>query len=404
MARAHHPVPVEQPVSAWAFVLAVFAASRIFYLVSGALLVGMMPTEPFHLKTSDTPFGTLSIWAHYDGDHYVSAALHGYSEGGGASPAFFPLYPISVRLLAELLGGPMSRGSISILAVAVSLIALPFALWFVYRVTENGWGKRAAQAAVLTLAFFPTSFFLNSAYTESLFLAFSAGAVWAIRLRRDLLLACLFAGLSTATRNVGIFLLIPLFLEYWRNRQSYGWQAAHLILASSGLAAYMAYLWWQFGNPLAFQSAQADWGREAVGPWDALTSAFDAALQSTRVLVESVQQVSNLNDVLLAISGTNPLYSMFFFLLALVVILYGLSFMPLELTVYALALFVLPSFFGTPENPLMGIPRYVLAAFPVFVVLGVLLQDRRLLLGVLIASAAMSLPLVALFVNWYFVA
>ncbi len=384
--------------------LAVFAASRVFYLVSGALLVGIMPVELFHLKTSDVPFGTLSIWAHYDGDHYASVALYGYSEGGGGSPAFFPLYPVLVRLLAELLGSPMSRGSISVLAVAVSLTALPFALWFIYRVTESGWGKRAAQAAVLTLAFFPTSFFLNSAYTESLFLAFSAGAVWAIRLRKDLLLACLLAGLATATRNVGIFLLIPLALDYWRNRQRYSWRAIHMILVTSGLAAYITYLWWQFGDPFVFQSAQADWGRKAVGPWNALIGAFNAAFESTRAFLGSVRQANDLNDLLLALSGTNPLYSMLFFLLALVVVLYGLSFIPLELTAYALALFVLPSFFGTPENPLMGMPRYVLAAFPVFVVLGVLLQDRRLLIGWVIISAAMSLPLVALFVNWYFVA
>ncbi len=399
-----HSMSDKQPVPAWVFVLAVFAVSRIFYLVSGALLVGVIPVEAFHLKTSDVPFGTLSIWAHYDGDHYVSASLNGYSEGRGASPAFFPLYPLTMRLLAELLGSPMSRGTISVLAVAVSLIALPFALWFVYRIAESGWGRRAAQAAVLTLAFFPTSFFLNSAYTESLFLALSAGAVWAVRLRRDLLLACLLAGLATATRNVGIFLLIPLALDYWRNRQRYRWQGMHIMLVPSGLAAYMAYLWLQFGDPLIFQSAQADWGRKAVGPWSALTGSVNAAFESARTFLGSVRQADDFNDLLLAFSGTNSLYSMLFFLLALVVILYGLSFMPLELTTYALALIILPGFFGTPENPLMGMPRYVLAAFPLFIVLGVLLQDRRLLIGWVIASAAVSFSFVALFVNWYFVA
>lgn len=404
MRRADDPVPVEQPVPVWAFVLAVFAASRVFYLVSGALLVGIMPVEPFQLRTSDVPFGTLSIWAHYDGDHYVSASLHGYSEGGGASPAFFPLYPVLVRLFAELLGSPMSRGAMSVLAIAVSLIALPFALWCVYRITESDWGKRAAQAAVLALAFFPTSFFLNSAYTESLFLAFSAGTVWALKLREDFLLACLLAGLATATRNVGIFLLIPLFLDYWRNRQRYGWQAIYIILAPSGLLAYMSFLWWQFGNPFMFQSAQGDWGREPTEPWNALIGAANAAFENARTFVGSIQQADDFNDLLIALSGTNHFYSMLFFLLALVVILYGLRFMPLELTAYALALCVLPSFFGTPDNPLMGMPRYVLAAFPVFIVLGVVLQDRRLLIGWVVTSAVISLPLVALFVNWYFVA
>jgi hypothetical protein len=52
----------------------------------------------------------------------------------------------------------------------------------------------------------------------------------------------------------------------------------------------------------------------------------------------------------------------------------------------------------------MGLPRYVLVAFPLFIVLGVLLRDRRLLGGWLILSAAFSLVLCALFVTWRFVA
>jgi hypothetical protein len=63
-------------------VLAVFIASRLYYLVAGALLVGVMPPGPTHLRSADSPFGTMSIWSHYDGEHYVTAALHGYLIGG----------------------------------------------------------------------------------------------------------------------------------------------------------------------------------------------------------------------------------------------------------------------------------------------------------------------------------
>ena len=51
----------------------------------------------------------------------------------------------------------------------------------------------------------------------------------------------------------------------------------------------------------------------------------------------------------------------------------------------------------------MGLPRYLLAAFPLFVALGMLLQDRRLQAAWVAGSALISLPLVALFVNWYYV-
>jgi hypothetical protein len=128
----------------------------------------------------------------------------GYDE---ESQACFP-YPGLVRLAAALFGGPVSPGALSFCGALISLVAFCFALYFVYRIAEEGWGTRAAQGVVLSLACFPTSFFFNAVYTESLFLALSAGAVWAARVRNDLLLDSFLAGLAAATRSVGVLLLI----------------------------------------------------------------------------------------------------------------------------------------------------------------------------------------------------
>jgi hypothetical protein len=78
--------------------------------------------------------------------------------------------------------------------------------------------------------------------------------------------------------------------------------------------------------------------------------------------------------------------------------------LPPDLSAYAFLLILPPTLFGTPQGPLMGLPRYVLVAFPLFVVLGVLLEERRLLGVWLTSSAAASLVLCALFVTWRFVA
>jgi hypothetical protein len=78
--------------------------------------------------------------------------------------------------------------------------------------------------------------------------------------------------------------------------------------------------------------------------------------------------------------------------------------LPPDLSAYALLLILPPTLFGTPQGPLMGLSRYVLVAFPLFIVLGVLLKERRLLGGWLVLSAAFSLLLCALFVTWRFVA
>jgi hypothetical protein len=69
-----------------------------------------------------------------------------------------------------------------------------------------------------------------------------------------------------------------------------------------------------------------------------------------------------------------------------------------------LLLVVPPALYGTPDIPLMGIPRYVLAAFPIFIVLGLLARKKLLFAAWLIFSAIVSIILCALFVSWRFVA
>src|SRR3712207_5410363 len=98
-------------------------------------------------------------------------------------------------------------------------------------------------------------------------------------------------------------------------------------------------------------------------------------------------------------------YTTLFRSLAAALLVAGLKVLPPDLSAYSLLLILPPTLFGTPQGPLMGLPRYVLVAFPLFIVLGALLGDRRPLTVVwLAASAASSLVLCALFVTWRFVA
>jgi hypothetical protein len=388
------------------FVALVFAASRLFYLAAGVLLARIVPVGPFQRVTGDVPFGKMNAWSHWDGEHYIALAMVGYLQPPeNVSPAFFPLYPLLVRFSAELFGGPILPGALGVWGVLVSLLALPFALYFVYRIVEDGWGTGTARGAVLALAFFPTSFFLHAVYTEALFLALSAGSLWALRVRKDLLLACLLAALATATRNVGLFLLAPLAYEWLRNAREYRWRVAYLALAPSGLLLYAAYLWSRFGDPLLFYTDQQKWGREATGPLQTFrnilqTSAEGAGrLSDGRLLTEpSLAGLAN------RVESANGLHNLLFLLFAAVVLLVGLRTMPAGLTVYAALLVLAPAFFGTPESPLMGMPRYVLVAFPVFIVLGTLHNNRLLFGAYLAVSIALSLVFTALFVSWRFVA
>jgi hypothetical protein len=389
-----------------AFVLAVYAASRLFYLISGSLLAYLVPTSSFQRVTLDVPSGSMNIWSHWDGEHYVTLAMGGYLHPpDNVSPAFFPLYPLLLRSFAELFGGPISKEALSVWGPLISLLFLPFAFYFIYHIALEGWGERVARGTVLILAFFPTTFFLNAAYTESLFLALSAGSMWAMRVRKDLLLACVLAGFAAATRNVGIFLVVPLMFEWIKDVERFRWRGVYLLLAPGGLFAYMVYLWVRFGDPVLFYSAQESWGRQATGPLDTASRAWRAAVEgASRLLDPDLWAHPSLSNVANQLAGASNFFNLVFFVFAMVVLLAGSRYLPLSLTVYGLLLVAPATLFGTPGSPLMGTPRYVLVAFPVFIVLALLFRNRVLLGGWLVVSTLLSLVLCGLFVSWRFVA
>jgi hypothetical protein len=389
-----------------AFVLAVYAASRLFYLISGSLLAYIVPTSSFQRITLDVPSGRMNIWSHWDGEHYVALAMGGYlNPPDNVSPAFFPLYPLLLRSFAELFGGPISKEALSVWAPLLSLLFLPFAFYFIYHIALDGWGERVARGTVLILAFFPTTFFLNAAYTESVFLALSAGSLWAMRVRRDLLLACVLAGFAAATRNVGVFLVAPLMYEWIKDIERFRWRGIYLLLAPGGLLAYMGYLWVRFGDPLLFYSAQESWGRQATGPLDTASRAWVSAVEGAgRLLDPGLWAHPSLGNVANHLAGAGNFFNLVFFVFAMVVVLAGLRYLPLSLTVYGLLLVAPATLFGTPGSPLMGTPRYVLVAFPIFIVLTLLFRNRLLLGGWLVMSTLISLALCGLVVSWRFVA
>ncbi|MGF1471360.1 MAG: mannosyltransferase family protein [Rubrobacteraceae bacterium] len=388
------------------FVLLVYFASRAFYLIAGLFFAAFLPISRFQRITADVPFGTLNIWAHWDGEHYMRLARSGYlNEPDNVSPAFFPLYSLLIRSFAGLFGGPISAGALTLWGVIISLLALPFALYFVYQIADHGWGDRVAKGAVLTLAFFPTAFFLNAAYTESLFLALSAGALWAAMVRKNLLLACVLAGFATGTRNVGIFLLVPLAYEWLRNAGYFRWRVVYLALAPSGLLLYMAYLWWRFGEPLLFYTEQKGWNREATGPLSTLGLAFERSREGLSWILEpETRSGLSVKQLLNHLDRADSAYGLALLVVAAALLVVGLRVLPLGLSAYAFLVAIVPAFFGTPADPLMGLPRYLIVAFPLFIVLGVLLKKRWMLAGWLLASAAVSLVFCALFITWRYVA
>jgi hypothetical protein len=388
----------ERGASAWPFVLVVFALSRLLFLETGAFAAAMLPRATPAGEVLEPP-GFLSYWAHWDGAWYSEIATYGYGVHAPPSTTFFPLFPMIVRVGTALGGGPALWG------VLVSLVATAFAMYFLYRIAEKFRGKEVARATTFAFAFFPTAFFLNATYTEALFVAFAAGSFWAAYVRQDLFLAGLLGALAAATRNFGVLLLIPLYYEWLRNRREFGWRGAlHLGLVPAGLLGYMAYLWGRFGDPLIFFRQQGvTWGRELIDPGSALGMAWAKAGDGLEYVLDPASLF--LDPAAGPSLEASNVVNVVFLALFLVLMGVGFALLPPGLSVYTFLFTLLPVLTPSPVVPFMGLSRYMLGAFPLFIILGYLLSRSRLALYLWIfVSGGLGMAFTTLFVTWRWVA
>jgi hypothetical protein len=227
--------------------------------------------------------------------------------------------------------------------------------------------------------------FLSAGYTESLCLLFILLSFVLLN-RERFLFAAAMAGLSSATRAIGIVMMPAILYEIWR-RNSQTWprllfkMALCGLFVASGQLAYMAYLGIEFGHPMAFTASVATWRNESL---------LDLSAIPLRPPYSSSHVVGLARYVLTALFvGFLALTVWSFWRLRVTVALYGLG--SLMLPYFALGI-------KGATN------RYVLMCFPAFMCVGLLCKGRMWLAISLIGiSAALLLCQTALFSQWYFV-
>ena len=368
----------------------------------------------------------LSPLAHWDAVWFLGIADTGYGSADSPRTAFFPLYPLLTRGLAELGGG--SRGALLIAAYLVSLAALLAALVLLYRLTALELGHRAAGPAVVLLCVFPASLFLGAPYSESLFLLCSIGAFYAAR-TGSWAWAGAAAGAASATRSAGLLLVLPLALIYLygprvdrqdepRGLRPRGWREAvrpvhglrrdawWLALAPVGLVAYAAWLGVVHGDALAFSSAQEAWGREFAGPlvgvWDGAAAAFGGARQVLSGSTETVYFTEAGGDPMRVAAINLMLFG--FLCFAAVAAVGVMRRLPFAYGAYVIAALMLPLSYPVGPQPLMSLPRFLLVLFPIFMWLGATGEERGATIRYVAVSAVALGLLTVQFAGWQFIA
>ncbi|MEJ8636990.1 hypothetical protein [Streptomyces sp. MS2.AVA.5] len=139
----------------------------------------------------------------WDSDWYLGIAEHGYTDRLGTAVnennlAFFPLYPTLVKAVAAVTPG--SRASVGLmLAIACSFVAA----WGVFAVGDRLRGRRVGTLLTVLWGTLPVAMVQWMGYTESLFTALAAWALYAVLTGRWLWAGSL-ASLAGLTRPTGV--------------------------------------------------------------------------------------------------------------------------------------------------------------------------------------------------------
>lgn len=328
------------------------------------------PFRAYDART-DLLFLTFAQW---DSGWFLRIAEHGYDIP--ATSAFFPLYPLVVRAVGVALGSTL------VAAVLVSLAAAGVGAALVWRIARSVAGEAVAGDAVLLLALYPSALVFTGAYSDGLFLALAAGSVLAAT-RGHGWTAGLLGGLAVATRLVGLALVPALLLLLWPRGRSPRelLRPVPVALLPAALALYCVYLEHRFGDPFAFENAQAlYWLRETspLGPigglWESVSAGYHGAAELFLHLPRQLGEPEGFPDRD-QFAIWNVLHLL---LLAAALALTWVAWRRLgpALGLYAVAVDA-AVLSGTHEVfPLASLPRYLLANFPLFIALAALLRDR----------------------------
>ncbi len=317
-----------------------------------------------------------------DGKWYKQIAVQGYQYDPNArsNVAFFPVYPLIGRAVIMATG---LRAEVALLIVSnLSFFAALLLLAFYVRARYPDETKELADYASLAAALFPTGCFFRFAYTESTFLLLTVLAMYAMVRRWPLWSIASVVGLATAARPVGIALLLPFAIHVCRDRRVsslgslvaasfLGRLALYLTVASWGLAAFLAFQYCIFGEPLASFKVQDHWSARPFLPLPERAAAL-ATLEPIRAAYDTdshaLWATADSHGIpWFSLRFANPLY----FLAAAVAVACGAwwRWLSTEEAVLGALLLLIPYSTRGYEMGMGSMGRFTAVVFPIYLVI-----------------------------------
>ena len=188
-----------------------------------------------HWPEGDTPTMS-SRFSTWDSAHYLMLSQHGY-QPGSSSDAFYPLWPVIIRLGSFVTFGNPLLSSL-FLANGLSIAAF----WLFYRLVQREYGDVISEDSLILMLAFPGSLFFCFPYTESLYLILVLTFFWGLSSQRYFWTVSA-ALLMPLVKAIGVFMVFPLAWHCFEHRKP--WK--YWLMLSIPLIGYAMY----FGTMLA---------------------------------------------------------------------------------------------------------------------------------------------------------
>jgi len=353
-------------------------ASEGFY--SGARLSTprTQPSELFPYHNAKTyPIPWLATWQRFDANWYTSIADNGYGATAG-DDHFPPLFPVLIRILKPLFGSAFLAG------LFISHLATFFTVKLLYDTFSEWHGNILAKRTLLFFLVYPTSFFLFSVYSESLFLVAALLSLRHMR-ERSWAWAGFWVFCAILTRLQGAALIIPMIYLMWQDRPFLRKLSHWFGLALPALGGlFYLFLRSRQVTAGAIPFVESAWHARLVPPWETYWYAIRTLLSGDATFIDALNWIVATLFIILLIVGWRKI--------------------PLEYNLYGAASLIIILTRIVETQPLISMSRYSLMLFPSFFVLASAGENPWLRRLILYTFIPLNLYLSVQFFLWGWVA
>lgn len=340
------------------YILCLFITTRILLTMIGIASRILLKGLP-HAQYNGSPHLGLSIWGVWDTGWYMDIAKNGYSIPDSIPPsytsqenwAFFPLYPLLMRIIGSVFGNRYY-----IAGLLISNISLIIASFLLYYLIRSYYSRKIALNSVKFLYLFPTSFIFSGVFTEALYLALTL-ACFLFSQKKNYLLVGISGFFLALTRTLGVLIFIPVLYELLKTHKfkitEIKFKILYLMLIPLGLVLFAIYNYQLTGDFFAFKNIQnvPGWNRNITNFLVILMNGFQQGLIddiNIRIIVE------------LSITVISLLFLLIF----------------CRKIKFSFLLFAIYSILIPLSTSLDSMPRYILPVFPLYLILAKLSNSK----------------------------